>query len=86
MGLLCLMISQYSEIFCDTEVFGLVLLPNANDGQDGKHHRDYNPDRGHHGKPGLVIVTKHPIPCQDGAKELDNSHAQQGAHRVEHGE
>ena len=70
----------------DTEVFGLILLPDADDGQDGQHdgHDDAYRGQGTEEPGGGIAALK--VLGQDGSKELHDAHAQQRADGVEDGE
>ena len=69
----------------DAKVLGLVLLPDADDGQQGEQDGDDDAHRSQRAEePGgsvaaLIVLGK------DGGKELHGTHAQQAAHRVEDG-
>ena len=92
MGSLFLMIWMYSltlifSVFfaADAKVLGLILLPDADDSQQGEQDGDDDAHRSQRAEePGgsvaaLIVLGK------DGGKELHGTHAQQAAHRVEDG-
>ena len=70
----------------DAKVLGLVLLPDADDGQDGQHdgHHDAHRGQGAEEPGGGVAALK--VLGQDGSKELHDAHAQQRTDGVEDGE
>ena len=69
----------------DTEVFGLVLFPDADDGQNGQHNGHDDAHGGQRAEePGRRIAVPK-VFGKDGGKELHNAHAQQAANRVEDG-
>ena len=87
------MIWMYSRSFdllglfaADAKVLGLVLLPDADDGQQGEQDGDDDAHRSQRAEePGrsvaaLIVLGK------DGGKELHGTHAQQAAHGIEDGE
>ena len=70
----------------DAKVLGLILLPDADNSQQGEQNRNNDAHRSQRAEePGrsvaaLIILGK------DGSKELHGTHAQQAAHGVEDGE
>ena len=67
----------------DAEVLGLILLPDADDGQDGQrngHHNAHGGQRAEETRGGIAALI---VFGKDGSQELHNAHAQQTADGVE---
>ena len=67
----------------DAEVLGLILLPDADDGQDGQrngHHNAHGGQRAEEARGGIAALI---VFGKDGSQELHNAHAQQTADGVE---
>ena len=75
-----------ADLAADAEVLGLVLLPDADDGQNGEEdgdddaHRSQGAEETGRGVAALIVFG------EDGGEELHRTHAQQRADGVENGE
>ena len=75
-----------ADLAADAEVLGLVLLPDADDGQNGEEdgdddaHRSQGAEETGRGVAALIVFG------EDRGKELHRTHAQQRADGVENGE
>ena len=70
-------------VAADAEVFGLVFLPDADDGEDGQEDGDGDADGGDRREPAAVVVAEDAVPGKDGADELHDAHAGEGTDGVE---
>ena len=70
----------------DAEIFGLVLLPDADDGKDGQHNGHSDADRGQRAEEPCGGVAALIAFGQNRRQKLHDAHAQQGADRVENRE